>query len=243
VATIRAVLTQRGSAHHWGFPASRPVSLRLAVISDDETLAGRATGLLERDGLVVRLEANGPDISAIDGFDRRPSLLIVRRAADHPGLDHILRWARRRLPQAIVIVVLPAGGRSRIDRLLAGGAGGLVFEQDLEATLAAVVRGAAAGQISVPARLRHMLQPPELSGRERQVLGLAVTGSTNAQIASRLFLAESTVKAHLASAFRRLGVHSRREAATLVLASDDTLRRTVLATLTMPTVLADGEEP
>jgi DNA-binding NarL/FixJ family response regulator len=237
------VLTERGSGHRWGFPASRPVSVRLAVISDDETLARRATGLLERDGLVVRLEAAGPDLSAIEHFDRRPTLLIVRRATDQPGLDHILRWARRRLPQAIVIVVLPAGGRPGIDRLLAGGAGALVFEQDLEATLAAVVRGAAAGQVSVPARVRHLLQPPELSGRERQVLGLAVTGSTNAQIASRLFLAESTVKAHLSSAFRRLGVHSRREAATLVLASDDALRRTVLGTLRVPAVLTESDEP
>jgi DNA-binding NarL/FixJ family response regulator len=243
VATIGVVLTERASAHHWGFPASRPVSLRLAVISDDETLAGRATGLLERDGLVVRLEAAGPDISAIEHFNRLPTLLIVRRAADQPGLDHILRWARRRLPHAIVIVVLPAGGRARVDRLLAGGADGLVFEQDLEATLAAVVRGASAGQVSVPSRLRHVLQPPQLSGRERQVLGLAVTGSTNAQIASRLFLAESTVKAHLSSAFRRLGVHSRREAATLVLASDDALRRTVLETLRMPAVFAESDEP
>jgi DNA-binding NarL/FixJ family response regulator len=206
--------------------------MRLAVISDDETLAGRAMGLLERDGLVIKLEAAGRDISAVEGFERPPTLLIVRRAADQPGLEHVLKWARRRLPaQAVVIVVLPAAKREGIGRLLSRGADGLLLEDDLEATLAPVVRGAAAGQVSVPGELRQLIQPPGLSYRERQSLALAVVGLTNAQIGRRLFLAESTVKGHLSSAFRRLGVRSRREASTLVFSSDEVLRRAVLGTL------------
>ncbi len=53
-------------------------------------------------------------------------------------------------------------------------------------------------------------------------------GLTNAQIASRFFISESTVKTHLSAAFRRLGVRSRREAATLIFFSDEVLRRSVL---------------
>jgi DNA-binding NarL/FixJ family response regulator len=41
-------------------------------------------------------------------------------------------------------------------------------------------------------------------------------GFTNAAIAAKLFLAESTVKSHLSSAFTKLGVHSRHEAAALL---------------------------
>jgi DNA-binding CsgD family transcriptional regulator len=74
------------------------------------------------------------------------------------------------------------------------------------------------------------LEHPTLSHREREILALAVTGSANREIAARLYLTESTVKTHLSWAFRRLGVHSRREAA-LVLAWDDVLRREVLAAL------------
>jgi DNA-binding NarL/FixJ family response regulator len=56
-----------------------------------------------------------------------------------------------------------------------------------------------------------------LTTREKQILALVVTGLTNAQIAGTLFLAESTVKSHLSSAFSKLGVSSRYEAASVVL--------------------------
>ncbi len=42
-------------------------------------------------------------------------------------------------------------------------------------------------------------------------------GYMNSQIAERLFLAESTVKSHLSSAFGKLGVRSRNEAVDLIL--------------------------
>jgi DNA-binding CsgD family transcriptional regulator len=74
------------------------------------------------------------------------------------------------------------------------------------------------------------LESPSLSHREREILALAVGGLANREIAARLYLTESTVKTHLSWAFRRLGVHSRREAA-LVLAWDEVLRRDVLAAL------------
>ena len=44
-----------------------------------------------------------------------------------------------------------------------------------------------------------------------------VTGLTNAEIAGKLFLAESTVKSHLSSAFSKLGVSSRYEATSVIL--------------------------
>jgi DNA-binding NarL/FixJ family response regulator len=46
---------------------------------------------------------------------------------------------------------------------------------------------------------------------------MLVRGFTNAEIAARLYLAESTVKSHLSSAYTKLGVRSRRDAATMIL--------------------------
>jgi DNA-binding CsgD family transcriptional regulator len=76
--------------------------------------------------------------------------------------------------------------------------------------------------------MRHGMDLPALSFRERQILGLVVAGLTNDEIAGRLYLAETTVKGHLTSAFRRLGVRSRREAVALILSADESLRRSVL---------------
>ena len=48
-----------------------------------------------------------------------------------------------------------------------------------------------------------------LTGREREVLALVAEGLTNATIARRLWVAESTVAKHLQQAYAKLGVHSR----------------------------------
>lgn len=50
-----------------------------------------------------------------------------------------------------------------------------------------------------------------LSAREREIAALMLQGLTNAQIADRLFIAESTVKKHVNNAFRKLGIASRWE--------------------------------
>jgi ATP/maltotriose-dependent transcriptional regulator MalT len=52
-----------------------------------------------------------------------------------------------------------------------------------------------------------------LSPRESEVLGLVAEGLTNAEIASTLFLAVSTVKVHVRSVLRKLGLRTRTEAA------------------------------
>jgi DNA-binding NarL/FixJ family response regulator len=215
----------------WRQPTSQPAGFTLAAISDDETLARRAATALEGEGMIVMVEAAGPDVSALEDLDSWPDLVLVRRAPNRGGLERALLWTQRRLAGTMRIVVLPAPEAVDLGGLLAAGAQGIVQEQDLERTLGPVVRAVATGHICVPAEMRHAIEPPALSHRERQVLALAVAGLTNAQIAERVYLSESTVKTHLTSAFRQLGVHSRREAASLVRASDGALRRTVLVTL------------
>jgi predicted ATPase/DNA-binding CsgD family transcriptional regulator len=55
--------------------------------------------------------------------------------------------------------------------------------------------------------------PAGLSAREAEVLGLVATGLTNAEVAERLFLSSRTINWHLSSIYRKLGSHSRTEAA------------------------------
>jgi DNA-binding CsgD family transcriptional regulator len=60
-------------------------------------------------------------------------------------------------------------------------------------------------------------QLPALTAREREVLELVVGGAANKRIAEHLGTTEHTVKFHLGSVFRKLGVSNRTEAATTYL--------------------------
>jgi DNA-binding NarL/FixJ family response regulator len=73
--------------------------------------------------------------------------------------------------------------------------------------------------------LRHLVdevtykEPEELNpltSRQRQVLALVAEDLSNAEIAQRLFLTESTVKQHLRAAYKVLGVTKRTDAANLI---------------------------
>jgi len=85
------------------------------------------------------------------------------------------------------------------------------------------------GQLTVPRAVRRAIDPPAFSVREKQVLALIVLGLSNGEIAAKLWLAESTVKSHLASAFAKLGARSRSEAAALILDPEQGLGTGILA--------------
>jgi DNA-binding NarL/FixJ family response regulator len=133
----------------------------------------------------------------------------------------VVRAACEQTPQTAIVVVTPPGRDWEVRRALRAGACGIVFDGELERTLPAAVRAVAAGLVAVPRAVRHQAVKPVFSAREREILGLVAEGATNREIADRLFLAESTVKSHLSTAFTKLGVRSRAEAAALVLDPDE----------------------
>jgi DNA-binding NarL/FixJ family response regulator len=56
-----------------------------------------------------------------------------------------------------------------------------------------------------------------LTQRESEILSLVVTGLSNRGIASKLVIGEETVKTHLSSVYRKLGVGDRTSAAAMAL--------------------------
>jgi DNA-binding NarL/FixJ family response regulator len=149
-------------------------------------------------------------------------------AADLSGSVARLQQALRSYSDACVVAVSPACGPLGLRRAVRAGAASVVLEHELETTLAPAVRAAAAGLSAVPAALRHRADRLAFSHREREVLRLAIDGYTNGEIASALFLAESTVKSHLSSAYRKLGAGSRKDAASVLLDPEEGLGHIVL---------------
>jgi non-specific serine/threonine protein kinase len=68
-------------------------------------------------------------------------------------------------------------------------------------------------QETVPERGGSVAYPAGLSAREVEVLRLVATGLSNAEVAEKLFLSSRTVEWYLSATYRKLGLHSRTEAA------------------------------
>jgi len=141
----------------------------------------------------------------------------------------VLAELRRRVPQLRIVAVCESVTGRTAQRAIDGGVDGLVLAEQLEATLAPTLAAVLAGQAAVPRTLRRSVRRPVLSFREKQILAMVVMGFTNAEIGQRLYLAESTVKSHLSSAFTKLGVRSRNEAAALILDPNGSLGMGILA--------------
>jgi DNA-binding NarL/FixJ family response regulator len=170
---------------------------------------------LEREGFTIN--AHWGPLDEIAGRAPAHLDLLVVIEPDRDAYDRSKYAALRHALAHTAIVVICSAGRTQPQELMWAGVDGIVFEPGADAVIGPTVRGVLAGYVVVPHTLRAAIQPPPLTARERQMLELVSEGLTNREIADRLFLGESTVKRHLSSAFRRLGVSSRREAAAALL--------------------------
>ena len=188
------------------------------VAAADGVTAGTIVHALEREGLSVRA-AWGPLDDLARPEWRRLDLVVVVEPDGGAHSDAQYVELRNTLLQATIAVVCSAD-RERPQALLWAGVDGIIFDPGADSVVGPAVRTVLTGYVAVPRALRAALQPPPLTRRERQILELVVEGLTNREIAERLYLAESTIKRHLSSTFKRLGVSSRREAAAAVLVAE-----------------------
>jgi DNA-binding NarL/FixJ family response regulator len=192
------------------------------VVVDDHTIV--------RDGLVQLLRAD-PELEVVgavgDGAaavalcaDQRPDVVLMDLSM--PGMDGIAatRELAERVPGAQVVVLTSFIDRDRVVDALAAGAIGYILKDAEPVELRSAIHAAARGGSPLdPRAARTMLSAQHATGpleqlteRERQVLALVAEGLPNKQIARRLEIREKTVKAHLTSAFRTIGVDDRMQA-------------------------------
>lgn len=191
----------------------------IAIAASAEML-DRIGAALEGQGVPILAEIGDPD--DVTGFETDASTIVVFACdVDAPREMTSLRRLRREVRQPAVVVISPPATGTGVRRALDAGADAIVFEPELELTLTTAVRAVAIGQSVVPRKLRASVERPVLSHRESQVLALVRDGLTNAEIAERLYLAESTIKSHLSSIFTKFGVRSRKEVAAAAMTSID----------------------
>jgi DNA-binding CsgD family transcriptional regulator len=134
------------------------------------------------------------DLRPVLGALRTPTLLLHRRDDPWLSVEHS-RYVAARVPCAR-LVELPG-----VDHWP------WIGDQD------AVLDEVAAFVTGTRCRDRRAWGPESLTSREREVLRLAVEGTTAPAIGARLFISERTVETHIANAYRKLGVGSRVELA------------------------------
>ncbi|MGZ8707299.1 MAG: response regulator [Gaiellaceae bacterium] len=195
--------------------------IRVAVADDHGVLRDGLAGVIaaQLDMELVATAADGAEAVAIC---RSASPDVVLMDLEMPVLDGIeaTRQVLVDAPGTAVLVLTSFSDRRRITGALEAGAVGYLLK---DASAEEVVRGirtaAAGGSPLDPRAARSLLEaknaPDPLAGispREREVFALLLDGMPNKLIARRLGISEKTVKSHLTSIFRGIGVTDRVQA-------------------------------
>lgn len=207
--------------------AAAEVALGAALIAIGDPREA-ITKILDRHGLVVTAFDCVQAMLDAD-MELDPSAIVLSVENTISSISGGIEPLMQRFDGAPIVMVCSSIQRWEVRAALMAGASGVVLRDSLDSALAPCLQAVHAGQICVPRANWRQIEPPVLSTREKQILGLVVMGYMNSQIAQRLFLAESTVKSHLSSAFGKLGVRSRNEAVNLILDPERGLGMGILA--------------
>ncbi|MBD2899281.1 response regulator transcription factor [Spirillospora sp. NPDC000708] len=208
------------------------MTIRVLVADDQDLVRAGFSMIIEaRDDLTVVGEA-GDGESAVRAAERlRPDVVLMD--VRMPGVDGIA--ATRRItasadPPKVIILTTFDLDEPLYAALRAGAAGFLLKDvrpDDLAEAIRVVARGDALLAPSVTRRLldrftatepRAPVRPEalaELTDREMQTLELVARAASNAEIAARLVVTEATVKTHVSSILRKLGLRDRVQAVVL----------------------------
>jgi DNA-binding NarL/FixJ family response regulator len=198
--------------------------IRIMLADDHALVMEGLRGLIERE----------PDMQVVATFTDGAALLdalqhdcpdVVVLDLQMPAQDGLscLEAIRQSGLSVKVIILTAFGDGGALQSAWEGQADGFALKTDPPRQTVATIRNVANGQIVFPRAVRQVSpgahQPAQrlsqLTAREYSVLDLLAAGLTNAQIAERLSVQESTIKFHLQNIFQKLGVANRTEAANI----------------------------
>jgi len=153
---------------------------------------------------------------------RRPDVVLMDLSMPGLGGLEATRTITREAPEVRVLVLTMLNDESSLVAAMEAGAVGYLVKGARPEDVIRAVRSVAAGELVFGAPvaqgvLRRFTEPrppvlPELTEREREVLGLIAGGLTNPVIAARLVISPKTVRNHISNIFAKLHVTDREEA-------------------------------
>ena len=173
-------------------------------IEKDFELAGEAGNGREAVRLAAELD---PDVIIMD--------LMM------PQMDGVEATERifRQNPDAKILILTTFGGSDDLKRALDAGALGAMVKDSAHAELIDAIRATARGERTLSPAIRSQLRSstpqPDLTPRQIEILSYVAKGLNNREIAPLIGIGPDCVKAHLKTAFARLGVASRSEAVAI----------------------------
>jgi DNA-binding NarL/FixJ family response regulator len=206
---VRVLLCEDQEVFRLGLRVVLEAEPDMAVVAETAHLAGalseadrmRTQVVVVRQGLVD--EASLPVLRHL--CDRGTAVLVLAE----PGCD----------AETELVDVLQAGVRGYLPRRSAA-------QQLVDGVRALARHEAALDTVATDQLVRYVTAPPapggservldRLTERQREVAELVSQGLSNDEIASQLFLSLATVKSHLTTVMRRLGVRTRTQLAILV---------------------------
>jgi DNA-binding NarL/FixJ family response regulator len=201
---------------------------RVLIVDDHPLTRDALSSLLEQHGFRIVGEASSGQDAIGLAARTQPQLIVLDLAM--PGMDGLtaLPELRRVAPACEVVVLTASGTDENLLRAIRGGAAGYLLKTEQPERIVEFLRGVAEGEAAlsgaVARRLleqvrdggRNLAVPDRiaslLSARELEVLLLLDEHLGTEDIARRLYISEHTVRSHVKSLLRKLGVSSRREA-------------------------------
>jgi DNA-binding NarL/FixJ family response regulator len=202
---------------------------RILLVDDHPLTRSALAGLLAQHGFDVVGEASDGEDAVESAAALRPDLVLLDLSM--PGMDGLTALPRLReaAPDCEVVVLTASGTEENLLGAIRGGAAGYLLKSEPPERIVDFLRGVAQGEAALSGTVaRRLLEqvragggkssgvPDEiaaaLSARELEVLLLLDEHLATEDIAKRLYISEHTVRSHVKSLLRKLGVSSRREA-------------------------------
>ena len=184
--------------------------LTTVLLADDHTMfrEGMAELLTSYRGLEVVEETENDEEAVALAREKKPDVVLMQLQMPFEKAKQALKRMREVEPPPKVVIVTMFEDPGFIRGLLKLGASGYVLKRSSSQQLIGAVRAAVfdpkEGNVVV-GMPREMLEEAEvgaegvLSARELEILLLAARGLSNRQIATRVHIAEGTVKRHLSN--------------------------------------------